>query len=297
MKKCIFPVMMLHMMNDQPLPPKIGLALGGGGAKGYAHIPMLQVFDEVGIRPHRISGTSIGSIMGAMYASGISGSGIRQVIKDHFFSKGEAIKELFNKKNIFKPLEFFDLEWKRGGILKGDKIIQFLYDQMGCSTFEDLDIPLSVVTTDYWTGDQVVLDSGDLLSAIKASMGLPGIFTPVEREGCVLIDGGGVNPVPHDLLAADCDVVIAIDVMGARTRGRHDVPGVLNALIGTFDIMQESIIRGKLQQHPPTHYLRPPLEGVDLLSFDRAEQIYPLCKETCDELRSILQGLKTDALP
>ena len=295
--KCSIFVMILHMTNEQALPPKIGLALGGGGAKGYAHIPMLEVFDDLGIRPHHISGTSIGSVMGAMYASGITGGGIRQVIKDHFFSKGEAIKEIFNKKNIFKPLEFFDLEWKRGGILRGDKIIHFLYDQMGCSTFEDLNIPLSMATTDYWSGKQMVLDSGDLLSAIKASMGLPGIFTPVEREGCVLIDGGGVNPVPHDLLDADCDVVIAIDVMGARKRGRHAVPGVMNALFGTFDIMQESIIREKLEKHPPTHYLRPPLEGVDLLSFDRAEQIYSMCEETCNELRSILQGLKTEPLP
>lgn len=92
-------------------------------------------------------------------------------------------------------------------------------------------------------------------------------------------------------------MVIAIDVMGSRSRGRHAVPNVLNALIGTFDIMQESIIREKLQQHPPTHYLRPPLTGVDLLSFDRAEQIYPMCEETCDQLRTILQGLNTGSLP
>ena len=284
-------------MTQLPNTPKIGLALGGGGARGYAHIPMLEVFDEVGIRPHRISGTSIGSIMGAMYASGLSGNDIRQVIKNHFFSKGEALRDLFNKKNVFKPLEFFDLEWKRGGLLKGDKIIQFLYDQMGVNTFEDLDIPLSIVTTNYWNGDQIVLESGDLLSAIKASMGLPGVFTPVERNGCVLIDGGGVNPVPHDILDDDCDVVIALDVMGIREPGKHQIPRVLTALMGTFDIMQDSIIREKRHQHPPTHYLRPPLKDIDILSFDKAEIVYPQCQDTCDQLRNILTAIKSDAGP
>ena len=88
---------------------------------------------------------------------------------------------------------------------------------MGVASFEDLKIPLSIVTSDFWTAEQIVLSSGELLPAVKASMGLPGVFTPVEREGRVLVDGGGVNPLPHDLLQ-ECDLVVAIDALSSQTR-------------------------------------------------------------------------------
>lgn len=277
--------------------PRIGLALGGGGARGFAHIPMLEMFDFLGIQPCCISGTSIGSVMGALYASGLSGANIRALVKDHFFSKGESISALFSKKNLLRSLEFFDFEWRRGGIFRGDKIIQFLYEKMHADTFEQLRIPLHVVATDYWTGEEVLLSEGNLLSAIKASMGLPGVFTPVERDGRILIDGGGVNPVPHDVLRPYCDIVIAIDVMGRRFPSNRKIPTVFESVFSTFDIMQNSIIREKKTHCPPDYFIQPDLCNVDILHFDQAEIVYRQSQSSVEELKQILTHLRDHPSP
>ena len=147
------------------------------------------------------------------------------------------------------------------------------------------------MTSNYWTCEQVVLESGALAQAVKASMGLPGIFRPVEIDGAVLIDGGGVNPVPHDLLRDDCDFVIAIDVMGERNWGRNRIPRVIDAVMGTFDIMQNSIIAEKRKNTPPDLYIRPKLMNVELLDFYRANQIYEQTESARLELRAALENL------
>ena len=252
---------------------KVGLALGGGGAKGLAHIPMLEVLDELEVRPHRIAGTSIGAIVGALYASGHSAEAIRERVQGMVLSRGDSFKAALKKKDILRWIEFLDLEFHGHAIFKGDRFIDFLYHAMGAKTFEELQVPLSVVATDFWRSEQVVLDSGDLLSAVKASMGLPGVFTPVQRDGRVLIDGGGVNPVPHDLLI-DCDLVIAIDVMGRPSVEADKLPGLFRAVLGTFDIMQNSIIAEKLKYSPPDIYIKPDVVDVDLLEFYKANDIY-----------------------
>lgn len=270
---------------------KIGLALGGGGAKGLAHIPMLQVLDELGVKPHIIAGTSIGSIMGALYAAGLSAERIRDEFDRIILSRGQFLKDLVHKKDAFRVLSFVDIEFRRGGLLKSDKLIQYLYTNLGAATFEELKIPLRIVATDFWSSEQVVFSSGDLLSAIQASMGLPGVFTPVMRDGRVLIDGGGVNPLPHDVIADDCDVVIAIDVMGRHSPGKHPLPNVLRAVLQTFDIMQNSIIAEKLKRRPPDILIRPAVENVEILEFDKAAVIYRQAAGGADELRRALEKL------
>ncbi len=269
---------------------RVGLALGGGGAKGLAHIPMLEVFDELGIRPHRMSGTSIGSIIGALYASGISGQRIREGVDRMVISKGDSFKQALKKKDVLKWLEFLDIEFGNRGMFKGDKFIEFLYASMGADSFDDLEIPLKVVATDYWSSEQVVLDSGPLLPAVKASMGLPGVFTPVKIDNRVLIDGGGVNPVPHDLLD-DCDVTVAIDVMGNLQNTKGKAPNVFRAVLGTFDIMQNSIIAEKMKQHPPDIYIKPDIVGVDILEFFKAEDVYRQTAPAAEELRKALEDV------
>lgn len=252
---------------------KIGLALGGGGAKGLAHIPMLEVLDKLGVRPHRIVGTSIGAVMGGLYASGHPADEIRRLVRGMVISKGESFKEALKKKDILRWIEFLDWDFRGHAIFKGDRFIDFLYGAVGVKTFEELQIPLQVVATDFWRSAQVVFDSGDLLSAIKASMGLPGVFTPVQRDGRVLIDGGGVNPVPHDLLT-DCDLVIAVDVMGRPQSDGDKPPNLFRAVLGTFDIMQNSIIAEKLNGCPPDIYVKPDIVDVDILEFYKANEVY-----------------------
>lgn len=267
---------------------KLGLALGGGGARGLAHIPMLEVFDELGLRPHRIAGTSIGAVMGALYASGVSGARIREAVGRMVITRGDSFRDALRKRDALRWVEFFDVEFGRGGLFKGDKFIEFLYEAMNVSTFEELKIPLRVVATDFWSGQQVVIGSGELLPAVKASMGLPGVFTPVTREGRVLIDGGGVNPVPHDLLE-DCDIVVAVDVMGNLESGSGKVPNLFRAVLGTFDIMQKSIVAEKRKLVPPDIDIRADIVDVDLLEFYEAEKIFEQAEPARRKLREELE--------
>lgn len=267
---------------------KIGLALGGGGARGLAHIPMLEVFDELGVRPHRIAGTSIGAVMGALYASGHPGCQIRDIVGRMIIKKGDSYRAALHKKEALKALKFFELQFKRTGLFKGDKFAAFLYDAVKVMTFEELHIPLSVVAADFYSSRQVVLSTGELLDAVKASMGLPGVFTPVMRDDRILIDGGGVNPVPFDILD-DCDLVVAIDVMGEMGGDGHTVPNMVRAVLGTFDIMQNSIIAEKLKRCPPDIYIKPGIVGVDLLEFYKADQIYDQSENARKELRQALE--------
>ncbi|MEI6563448.1 MAG: patatin-like phospholipase family protein [bacterium] len=275
---------------------KIGLALGGGGARGLAHIPMLEVFDELGIRPYRIAGTSIGAVVGALYASGLSGAEIRDGVRGMLMAKGESLRKALRRKDTFKWIKFLDLEFGHGGLFKGDKFIDFLYEAMSVSRFAELQIPLQVVTTDFYSAEQVVIESGELLDAIKASMALPGLFTPVQRDGRVLIDGGSVNPVPFDLLA-DCDMVVAINVMGELRQTPHKMPSLFRVVLGTFDIMQKSIITEKLKSDPPDVYITPDILNIDILEFYKAEEIYAQAQPACRKLKRILEQLSAGITP
>jgi NTE family protein len=268
---------------------RVGLALGGGGAKGLAHIPMLEVFDELGVRPDRMAGTSIGAVIGALYASGIPGARIREGVRRMVISRGDSFRVALQKRDALNWVRFLDPGFGQRGLFKGDRFISFLYEAMGVSTFEELEIPLRVVATDFWKSEQVVFESGALLPAVKASMGLPGVFAPVRLDGRVLIDGGAVNPVPHDLLG-DCDVVVAVDVMGSMAAGADAAPGFLRAVLGTFDIMQNSIIRQRLKLSPPAIYVKPDIQGVDVLDFYRADDVYRQAEPARRALREELRG-------
>ncbi len=267
---------------------KIGLALGGGGAKGLAHISMLEVFDDLNVRPHCIAGTSIGAVVGALYAAGLTGKQIKERVQERVISRSDSFKQVLRKKEAFKTLEFFDWSFKTTGLFKGDKFLEFLFESMGVARFEGLEIPLSIVTSDFWTAEEIVLTSGELLPAVNASMGLPGLFTPVERDGRVLVDGGGVNPLPHDLLQG-CDLIVAIDVLGSRTRKKDKVPNIFRAVIGMFNVMQHTIVEQRLKLSPPDIYINPAIRKVELLEFHKADRIFREAEPASLDLRRQLE--------
>ena len=255
---------------------KIGLALGGGGAKGFAHLPILEVFDELGIKPCCITGTSIGAILGALYASGHSAAGIVEMIEQLLGPRGASSRKILPAKESFKLLSMIDphFSFKPQGLIKGEKFLGFLYEQLQVSTFEELQIPLKTVATDFWRRREVVFESGELLPAVRASMAIPYIFTPVLMEDRVLVDGGLMNNVPHDLLDPECDLRIAVDIMGERSTPGNKPPSALEAVFHTYDVMIEAIAHEKRANHPVDIYVRPPLMDVDLLDFHKAETIY-----------------------
>jgi NTE family protein len=266
----------------------VGLALGGGGAKGLAHVPMLELLDELGIRPARVAGTSIGAVLGALYCAGLSGRAIRSLLDDLIVNRGEDWSKALFDQQILRWWDFFDTAPGRGGLLDPTNFVDFLRRQLGTDRFEALTIPLSIVATDFWERRQVVLREGDLPSAIRASMAVPGLFPPVERDGLVLVDGGLVNPVPYDLLLDDCDLVIAVDVLGERTPGESLRPDSLENVFNELLIQQAALTREKLRRVAPEIYLRPAITDLRMLEFYRADEIYAQAGPARERLRGEL---------
>ncbi len=267
---------------------RIGLALGGGGARGLAHIHVLETLDELGIRPVAISGTSVGSVLGALYASGLSGKEIRDLVDRLLLRKIEKFSDVFTQGDFFKSVGLIDPAFQKGALLKGERFVRFLSDSMNCSAFEELEIPLSISTTDYCSGAEVVFRSGDLLSAVRASMAIPGVFSPVKRDGKLLVDGGLVNPLPYNLLPKKCDLIIAADACGSLERP-FKKPDFFDATLGSFDIMQSSLIAEQIRRDPPDIYLKPDLRGIRILEFKKAGQIFEQSKPIRNELRRRLK--------
>jgi len=268
---------------------RVGIALGGGGAKGLSHILMLEIIDEFGIKPYKIAGTSIGAIAGVLYASGLSGKAIKETIEQMSLSEKDSFSDAFTKKDVFKWLQFIDIGWNDGGLLRADTFLDHLMEAVKVTRFEELTIPLSVVAADFWRRNQVVFDDGDLRTAVHASMAIPGIFNPVVVDNTVLVDGGVVNPVPYDLVLDDCDITIAIDVMGNRTESKDLIPSFSESIFNTFQIMQKSILRQKLSTHPPDIYITPDIVDIQMLEFYKAEEIFEQAQPAGDRLRKELE--------
>jgi len=273
--------------------PRLGLALGGGGAKGLAHIPMLEALDELGIRPHRIAGTSIGAIIGALYAAGKSGKQIRALVEQFLISDEDTTRQWFPLPRSLRWLDFLDPTLKEGGLLDSDDFIRYLGEVIGVRRFRDLGIPLRVMAADLWSGEPVVLESGELLPAVQASMALPGVFPPVRLDGRDLVDGGVADPLPYDLLTRDCDLIVAIDVSGDRKPIDGADMSFLGVLFHSFQIMSRNILAEKLRERRPDIYIRPEIDNVRVLEFYKAKQVFadaePARQELTDALARLLR--------
>ncbi len=265
---------------------KIGLALGGGGAKGFAHVPILEAFDELGLRPARIAGTSIGAVIGALYAAGISGREIREVVDDLVISEEDDWREILLNKDLGRIAGLIQPGILRGSILHSENFLEVLNNHLPVKSFADLKTPLAAVTADYWSREQVVLQRGPLLPAIIASTALPGLFKPVAVGKHLLIDGGMVNPVPFDLLEGRCDISVAVDVLGSRTRHERPAgPSFFDTVFTAFQIMQQTILNEKLEQRRPDIYIRVPLQDIKVLDFHKIDEIYRQAAKAKAELQ------------
>jgi len=254
---------------------RIGLALGGGGAKGFAHVPILEALDEMGLRPTRIVGTSIGAVIGALYAAGLSGRAIRETVDDLVISEEDDWREILFGKDLAGIADLIRPGLLRGSLLHVENMLEVLARHLPAKSFKGLKIPLSVVAADYWSREQVVIERGALLPAIGASVALPGLFKPYPFKDRLLLDGGMVNPVPFDLLEDRCDISVAVDVLGERSRRDHPGgPPFFDAVFSASQIMQRAILSEKLEQRRPDIYLRIPLRDIKVLDFHKVEEIY-----------------------
>ncbi|MFZ2388625.1 MAG: patatin-like phospholipase RssA [Polaromonas sp.] len=272
--------------------PVVGLALGSGSARGWAHIGVLRALEHAEIRPDLICGSSIGALVGAAYAVG-------ELDRFEQWVLGLSVKEV---------VSFMDFNLS-GGMLKGERLMDFFRRNFVDRPIEELGLPFGAVATALHSGTEVWLRSGSTVNAVRASIALPGLFTPVQRDGRLLVDGGLVNPVPVSLARAmGADIVIAVDlnadILGRHLRqeapaqdegaergewmrrlqenfgsllpepaaGRPRLPSMLDVLTSSLNIMQVRITRSRMAGEPPEAVVAPRLAHLGLLDFHRARE-------------------------
>ncbi len=271
--------------------PSIALALGGGGARGLAHILVLEVLDELDLKPRMIAGTSIGALIGAGYALGLPGYRLRAIMQEALGNRFDLVRQLFASRS--EPVQhLLRLLPVRKSLLDPETLIQRLVPELDGRTFADLAIPLKVVATDLAAHETVVIEHGSLTRAVAASIAIPLVFSPVQEGPRLLVDGGLVNPLPFDLLDGTADITIAIDVSGASqaaAMSRH--PAAIEILMRSIQIMEKSITLQKLAYRQPDLYLDVDLDQFGALEFWRADEIIAAAAPIKDKLRRQLERL------
>lgn len=271
----------------QPLSrtPSVALALGGGGARGLAHILALEAFDELGIKPKIIAGTSIGALFGAAYASGLSAKHIRALTEETLSRRMDLVRQLFAARSdpVQKLLRLFPM---RSALLKSEAILDLVFPTQVGGTFSALAIPLRVVATDLGTREALVLSDGEVRPAVAASIAIPVLFQAVVIGGRTLVDGGLVNPLPFDLVARDADITVAIDVSGAASGTVFTAqPSAMMLAAQSLQIMEKSITREKLMHTTPDIYIDVEVEQFHALEFHRAADVLAAAAPMKDRLK------------
>lgn len=271
------------MTASSATSPTFAIAFGGGGARGLAHIHVIEALDELGIRPAFIAGSSIGAIMGAGMAAGMTGRDIHVHARDVLGHRAEVASRMWKA----RPSSIGEM--MNGGLrisqFNVERILKAFLPEAIPARFADLRIPLRVTATDYFGHELAVLEQGDLSSALAASAAIPAVFRPVRRGGRLLIDGGIYNPVPFDLLEGVADIVLAIDVVGwpEEISGSH--PTSIDLMFGATQLMMQSIIATKLRARHPDILLRPPVSRFRALDFLKVEAVLAETVAIKDELK------------
>jgi NTE family protein len=282
-------------MSDRPRTTNgIGLALGGGSARGLAHILMLEVFDELGVKPAAIAGTSIGAILGSMYAAGMSAAEIRTFAEELLSSRSEVFMRLAKSYDGLSSLWSF----KRPSVVDGVTLFELLMPPQIRCDFSSLKIPFAAVAVDYYAMEPVVIEHGPVIPAIAASSALPTILKPVTIGGRIMVDGGYANPTPWDVVQSRGDVsaTVAVDVTGQTDLGTPDaLPSTLDAWVGCTQILFRSVTREKLKQRPPDVMIRPSVGTFGTMDFTRIRDIFAAAAPAKDELKRALERVLAEA--
>ena len=309
-------------------PKKIGVALGSGGARGWAHLGVLRRLSALGIRPTCIAGTSIGAIAAALYATGTVAT--MEDLATHLDWK--RVAQLF-----------FEVNFPRSGLLSGKNFIHLLKDIIPVHQIDDLDLPFAAVATDLESESEVVLKSGNLFEAIHASIAIPGIFTLMRLHGRNLVDGGLVNPLPVTVCRAmGADLVIAVDInlraspnrrkpvkratahpppspaidkllasasklvpqlqssmeeaarrWQAPRRSDADALSIFDVLTRSFRLVENQITRRELDLNPPDVLIQPEVGDIMTLEFHRGPEAIAAGVRAVDEVRAQLEPFLT----
>ncbi|MEO3433131.1 patatin-like phospholipase family protein [Inquilinus sp. CAU 1745] len=300
--------------------PRLGLALGGGVARGWAHIGVVRALARAGIEPDIICGTSIGAVVGGCHLAG----------------KLDELEEWARSLNRLRVMSYMDFRVRQPGLIGGDKLARELRNNLGDRTIESLDRPFVTVAADLSTGHEIWLNKGSIVDAMRASFSLPGIFSPMLVDNRWLIDGALVNPVPVSVCVAQgADMVIAVnlnaDIIGrARAPGNsfptvagfdvldemenaapvepgmlsglvrrvfrreRDTPSLFGVMASSLAIVMDRITRSRLAGDPPDVHIGPKLGHIGLMEFDRAEEMIRLGEEATEAtLPDIMTAMET----
>jgi NTE family protein len=266
------------------------LALGGGGARGLAHIAVLEALDDMGQKPAAIAGTSIGALIAAAYAAGMSGREIRRFVITLAHDRAEVFRRLIaTRAGTFANL--FNLGFGSATLVDAEKFCQqFLPDKVP-EDFGELEIPLTIIATDLYRRQQAAFSSGSLKPALAASIALPTVMRPVVVAGRVLIDGGATNPLPFEELRGRADLVLAVDISGAPTEERRDIPNPWECLLATVLVMGNAITAEKIKHGAPDLVVRPRVGAFRALDFLQASAILRAAEPVKAELKEKLAAL------
>ncbi len=270
--------------------PKIGLALGGGAARGLAHIEMLHAFDDLGIKPAVLSGCSAGSLVAAGYAAGMSAAEIEDHARSRLSNRLDAMRLMVSSRTG-SMLDFVSLKGFGSLQIDGKAIVQFALPSSVPDLIEELAIPLLIVATDYAAMSEKVFRSGPLRQAVAASVAIPGIIDGPAISGRLMIDGGMTNPVPFDILKPLADIVIAVDVTGRPSTGKGKHPSNMELGIGGMVIAFHQIAALKRKIDPPDFYFQPPVEQFQAHEFFRLNEILEAARPSRDALKRSLEDI------
>lgn len=269
--------------------PTIGIALGAGGARGLVHIHILQALDELGIKPACMSGTSIGAIMSAGYASGLTAQDIEEYTRERFADRWKLLADLW-KLRPDSVKNFMADGGPRLGEINIERVLDLFLPPNVCNNFSDLKIPLQIVATDYYAHCDKVFDQGPLRPAIAASAAIPAVFLPVRIDGTILIDGGMTNPTPFDLLKDKADIIVAIDVAGGPDDNNGKRPSKLDVVYASPQLMQLTITNEKAKSNKLDLLVRPEMGKVRALDFIKTKKILDSTAELKDNFKRDLEA-------
>ncbi|WP_417309747.1 patatin-like phospholipase family protein [Devosia sp.] len=267
--------------------PRIGVALGGGSARGLTHIPFIEAMDELGLKPSVISGTSIGALIGAGWASGMAGRELREHSIDVLGTMRMIAGRLWGAQ-IRNLGSFFQNGFNVQ--LDATRVVDAFLPQPFPLEFKELRIPFYVVATDFQSWHQVVFSEGALREAIAGSIAIPSLFKPVAFANHLLVDGGVVNPLPLDQ-AAGADILVGIDVNGdpseQMTKINHNA---IDVWFGSAQIMMHSLTAHMMAAYPPDIYVRPHLNSFGALEFWRVREIIAHVEKDKDHFKRALEA-------
>ncbi|MCG6795107.1 patatin-like phospholipase family protein [Geobacillus sp. YHL] len=234
------------------MPPKVGLALGSGGARGFAHLGVLKVLEEEHIPISYLAGSSIGALVAVLYAS------------------GHGLHRLYRLAQSFRRNDFLDWTVPKMGLIAGERITQFLRLLTKGKRIEEMSPPVAVVAADLRTGEKVVFRQGEAAQAVRASISIPGIFVPAEVNGRLLVDGGVVDRVPVSVARAmGADIVIAVDVSPLNTKA--EIASIADVIWQSLDILQAELVAHR--QLASDVMIRPRVEQYSSRAFTDIEEI------------------------